>query len=214
MEFFDCTYPKAQTNLDIDEYLLKCVDKGRARQGICRIWESPTPFVVLGLSKKIADDVNDVACRDDNIPILRRCTGGGTVLQGPGCFNYAFIYPKTHHPALAAIDTTTRYILGQVKDVLSSVIPGITHQGISDLTLNNLKFSGNAQRRLKHAVLFHGTILYNFDLTLIPRYLTNPPVQPAYRNRRPHHAFIQNIPITSPKLRDLFLSLTKGDITH
>ena len=81
-------------------------------------------------------------------------------------------------------------------------------KGISDLAINNIKFSGNAQRRLKKAILFHGTILYNFQLSLIEKYLKHPPIQPAYRENRPHDQFIQNIPLKKQDLCQLFSQKT------
>ena len=91
MIIFNKSYKTPEENLAIDEYLLQEVNNGNYTDGICRIWESPNVFVVLGLSKKIEDDVNSNSCKRDGIPILKRCSGGGTVLQGPGCFNYSFI---------------------------------------------------------------------------------------------------------------------------
>ena len=61
--------------------------------------------------------------------------------------------------------------------------------------LGEKKFSGNAQRRGKHYILHHGTILYKFDLSLISRYLNMPQDIPEYRKGRPHTDFVTNIPI-------------------
>jgi lipoate-protein ligase A len=55
------------------------------------------------------------------------------------------------------------------------------------------KFSGNAQRRRQSALLFHGTLLLNFDLASINRLLPMPSLQPDYRSSRPHHEFITNL---------------------
>ena len=165
MQLLNLTYQTPAENLAIDEQLLKAVDQGDFPSGICRIWESPTYFVVLGLSKTIEHDVHEDTCRNDGIPILKRCSGGGTVLQGPGCFNYGFVLPINNDSNLASITSTTSYILSLVQKALSPHVSGTEQKGISDLVIDNIKFSGNAQRRLKHAILFHGTILYDFDLT-------------------------------------------------
>ena len=212
MNLFHHSYSSPQENLAIDEELLKCVNKGHHPGGLCRIWESDVYFVVLGLSKHISDDVHLGNCKADEIPILRRCSGGGTVLQGPGCFNYAFILPIHTHPELLSIGTTTRHALSLVQSAISPIISETKQQGISDLVINNMKFSGNAQRRLKHAILFHGTILYEFDIDLVSKYLKNPPIQPTYRQRRPHQTFIQNIQATRDQLVHAFEQMTKDPI--
>jgi len=208
MIIFDKSYETPELNLAVDEFLLNEVNIGHYSGGICRTWESPNLFVVLGLSKKIEDDVNYDSCKRDGIPILKRCSGGGTVLQGPGCFNYSFILPMTYARELESLTNTTSYILNIVKKTLSKTIKSIELKGISDLTINDIKFSGNAQRRLKNAVLFHGTILYNFDLGLISEYLKEPPVQPEYRKKRSHKSFIQNININIEQLKTLFFGLS------
>jgi lipoate-protein ligase A len=47
----------------------------------------------------------------------------------------------------------------------------------------------------KRYILHHGTILYNFDLSLISRYLNVPKEAPVYRKHRPHTDFVTNVPI-------------------
>ena len=211
MHLFHHTYDSPKENISIDETLLRLVDKGNYPKGILRIWESDAYFVVLGLSKKIKDDVNEHNCHADGIPILKRCSGGGTVLQGPGCFNYGYILPISLAPELASLHLTTEYILNKVIHALSYKFKSIELKGISDLVINNIKFSGNAQRRLKHSILFHGTILYDFDLSLVTKYLKLPPIQPEYRQQRPHEDFIQNIPMSQSDLIKTFKQNTTSE---
>ena len=65
--------------------------------------------------------------------------------------------------------------------------------GHSDLALANLKFSGNAQRRLRNCLIFHGTFLLNFDISLIEKLLPMPSKQPCYRDNRSHTDFLTNL---------------------
>ena len=62
------------------------------------------------------------------------------------------------------------------------------------------KFSGNSLRCRRRTVLYHGTLLYDFDLALIPRWLAEPPRQPEYRVRRAHGEFVANLPLTRQQL--------------
>jgi lipoate-protein ligase A len=55
-----------------------------------------------------------------------------------------------------------------------------------------VKFSGNAQRRRRSFLLFHGTVLLDFDLTWIERYLRFPSKVPEYRQTRGHLEFVSN----------------------
>ncbi len=204
MLIFHHTYQTPMENLAIDEFLLKEVDQGKYPSGICRLWEASDYFVVLGLSKTIQNDVFYNRCKKDTIPVLKRCSGGGTVLQGPGCFNYSYILPKSFNAELDQLSSTTTFILSLVQRNLKQLNITAEQKGISDLVINNIKFSGNAQRRLKKSILFHGTLLYNFDLDKISLYLKNPPVQPEYRKLRSHKKFIRNIPTTQHDLINAF----------
>src|SRR5207253_7193116 len=66
-------------------------------------------------------------------------------------------------------------------------------QGHTDLALRGLKFSGNAQRRKRHFLLFHGTFLVHFDISLMEKMLLLPSKQPAYRANRSHADFLTNL---------------------
>ena len=140
MNYFIHSYNAPIHNLALDDYLLQHInqDPTQFSNGLLRLWESPTYFVVLGRSKKIADDVNEDQCNTDKIPILRRCSGGGTVLQGPGCFNYSFCLPINHDKSIQSINGTTTFVLGCVQRYLQPLLPNITLNGLSDLTINNL----------------------------------------------------------------------------
>jgi lipoate-protein ligase A len=149
----------------------------------------------------LIDDVHIAACEQDGIPVLRRGSGGGTVLQGPGCLSYAFVLPLTFHPDLANIRTTNRFILERIALALQRWEPATAFRGISDLAIDGTKISGNAQRRKRKALLFHGTILHAMDGRLIARYLKQPARQPDYREGRPHETFVRTIAVSIHDLK-------------
>src|SRR6185295_5909726 len=83
MNYLDQTFPTAEENLACDEALLDWCDAGDGPE-VLRFWEPQQHFVVVGYSNRVEREVNVAACRESGIPILHRCSGGGTVLQGPG----------------------------------------------------------------------------------------------------------------------------------
>ncbi|MDH5640954.1 MAG: hypothetical protein OEY28_06635, partial [Nitrospira sp.] len=91
------------------------------------------------------------------------------------------------------IRSTNQFILECLAGVLSRWEPTTTFRGISDLAIGERKISGNAQRRLRRAILFHGTILHGMQSDVIARYLTHPLRQPDYRRDRPHDSFLRTI---------------------
>lgn len=188
------SFPTLAQNVHFDDVLFQLAQKTGAGECV-RFWESPQYGIVLGRIGKEEDDIDLEAAVKDGIPVIRRSSGGGTVLQGPGCLNYALILSKQKHPVLNDLRGSYQWISQKIIDVLK--IQGIEALfcPISDIALasNQKKFSGNAQRRAKDYILHHGTILYNFDLPRIAQYLKLPKDMPNYRNARSHLDFVSNI---------------------
>ena len=194
-----------EENLAADEALLELAERGEGDE-ILRFWESPTPFVALGYTNPIATETQRDHCRALNIPILRRVSGGGTVLQGPGSFNYALILEIAAHPALQTVSDSNAYIMARQRRALLQVLAGdIRVQGTTDLTLDNRKFSGNAQRRKRRFTLFHGTFLLDLPFELIAQTLKLPARQPDYRQQRTHEEFLTCLPLTRWQIKNALI---------
>ncbi|MBF0486087.1 MAG: lipoate--protein ligase family protein [Candidatus Omnitrophica bacterium] len=202
MTFKDISFHDPSKNLDYDDELLRQADKGTGEE-VLRFWESPLYFIVLGRTSSVETDVNEPAALSDGIPILRRSSGGGTVLQGPGCLNFSLVLSKIRRPELESIQNSYKCILELILKRMEELQVQGDFRPVSDLVLKSSekKFSGNAQRRGRTYILHHGTILYNFNLELISRYLKMPPKQPEYRRGRTHHDFVTNIPAAASGLK-------------
>jgi lipoate-protein ligase A len=200
MQFLDRTLPHLADNLALDEALLIEAEAGRGGD-MLRFWEWSEVAVVLGSGCKVVDDVAEERCRQDGVPLLRRSSGGGTVLLGPGCLLYSLVLGYEGDAALGSITASYTFILDRVRQALRGLAHEILQAGTSDLVADGRKFSGNAQQRKARYLLHHGTLLYDFDLPLVGRYLKMPPRQPKYRHDRPHDEFIGNLPTTGADLR-------------
>lgn len=199
MHFLDLSLPTPAENLALDEALLLEAEAGR-RGEVLRLWEWPTPAVILGAGCYLARDVDEAACRADGVPILRRASGGGTVLLGRGCLLYSLALAYDRSPELRDISSSYGYILGRVRAGLEDLLAGMEVAGTSDLAAGGRKFSGNAQQRKQRCLLHHGTLLHDFDAGLVGRYLRLPVRQPEYRNQRDHAGFLVNLPISRCEL--------------
>jgi len=204
MRHLDLTLPSPSENLACDEALLDWAESGKGAECL-RFWESPKPFVVVGYANKVATEVNVAACEARKIPILRRCSGGGTVVQGPGCLNYTLVLPITKDGPLHSIAVANQFIMRRNRAAIESAIrnpqSAIAVRGHTDLAIGGRKFSGNSQRRRKHFLLFHGTFLLNFDLVLIGDLLRMPSKEPDYRENRQHADFLTNINISAETVK-------------
>jgi lipoate-protein ligase A len=206
MLLLDLTLPTPAENLACDEALLDLFEE-HGGNGVLRFWEPKNYFVVVGYGNYVEKEVAVGACEAHGIPILRRCSGGGTVLQGPGCLNYSLVLKIDEGGPLASITSANRFIMKKNRETIEregrmkNAECRIEVRGHTDLALTtqhsslvtSLKFSGNAQRRKKHFLLFHGTFLLSFDIALIDKFLRMPSKEPDYRKGRSHTDFLTNL---------------------
>ncbi len=205
MLFKDVSLPSPEENILFDEVLLHLVEAGHSGE-VLRFWESSRRFIVLGRISKLEEDVNLLAAKKENVPVYRRFSGGGTVVQGPGCLNFSLILAKDRDPALLDLGKSYRYILEKVIEVLKTLDVAAVFRPISDLALidSDKKFSGNAQHRGRHYILHHGTILYDFNMDDIKKFLLMPRRVPEYRRGRSHEDFVINCPVKPGLLKKTF----------
>jgi lipoate-protein ligase A len=205
MYCLDLTLSSAQENLALDEALLDWAEEKNSEAEFLRFWESPEPVVVVGRSSRISLEVDEEACQKRNTPILRRSSGGAAIVAGPGCLMYAVVLSYRLRPELRDIGRAHSFVLNRLAQSIGSLFAAparITYEGTSDLVLADRssasaarKFSGNSLRAKRTHLLYHGTLLYNFNLQLIDTYLRMPPRQPEYRGSRAHLDFVANLPV-------------------
>ncbi len=203
MKPIEITAGTLEQHLEYDRRTAEAVDQGIQAETLY-FWEWPSLAVVLGAGGKEEIDVHSQTCRSEGVPILRRKSGGGTVLLGAGCLVFSLILRYERHPALRDVNASYRWILGRFSRCLSVFAP-VQMAGICDLITGGKKFSGNAQHRKRNALLHHGTILYQFPLELMARYLNTPERQPEYRQGRPHFEFVTNFPASKAELMQTIL---------
>ena len=201
MKCCDLTLATPEENLACDEVFLDLCESG-SLDAILRFWEPPRYFAVLGYGNHVGAEVNRDFCQRHDIPILRRCSGGGTVFQGPGCLNYSLFLPLATSPTLESISGTNAFVLERHQRALQALLRApVEKSGFTDLTIGGLKFCGNAQRRKKNFLLFHGSFLLNLDLSLMEKTLPLPSHQPQYRAGRSHSDFLMNLKIPAQMLK-------------
>jgi len=210
----DMSLPSPAENLAADEVLLDECEAGRGGE-LLRFWEPREPFVVVGYANKSATEVNVPACEQKGVPIFRRCSGGGTVVQLPGGLNYSLILRIDEHGPTRNISSSNEFIMERNRQAIEAEIRAhrpdvsVAVRGHTDLALitrhasriTEIKFAGNAQRRRKHFLLFHGTLLLNCDLPLISELLRMPSLEPDYRAGRAHEEFVTNLNLSAARVK-------------
>jgi lipoate-protein ligase A len=201
----------ATMQLAIDEAMLLTAEEAGSSERF-RVWEFDEPTIVLGRSSKVDDEVDRQQCKSKGIAIHRRSSGGATVMGGPGCLMYSVVLSFDQHPDLQKIDRAHDYVMDRVLAAVAIQVPEARHQGICDLTWQDRKFSGNSLRLARRHLLYHGTVLYDFDLKLLASCLDFAPRQPDYRQSRSHDAFVTNVKL-DPRIltNDLRTSFSASD---
>jgi lipoate-protein ligase A len=204
-------------NLALDEALLDAAAAGDLPGDVLRLWEPAQPFIVLGRSSR-REEVHAHACETDAVSILRRCSGGASVAAGRGCLMYALVLDRGRHDLLGGVDHAHQFVLNRNIEALRPLADGIVRLGTSDLALTEggstqaaRKFSGNSLRIKRDHLLYHGTILYDFPLERLGRWLAAPARMPNYRAGRTHAAFLANFPATAKEITVALLTAWIAD---
>jgi lipoate-protein ligase A len=204
MLLYQQTFEESAANLAFDEALLENADVAWTAEcpmaESLRVWEPRTPMVVLGRSSCRQQEVNLDYCHQHDIPVLRRCSGGATIVTGPGCLMYAVVLRYADKPELRLLDRAHAFVLNQIRAAIEQLGLSVTIQGTSDLTIGNRKFSGNSLRCRRNGFLYHGTLICDFDLGLVAKCLQMPRRQPAYRASRRHDEFLTRLPFSTQEL--------------
>lgn len=143
-------------NLAAEEYLLE-----NYNEPIFRLWRN-SPSVIVGRHQNTSAEINSDFIHKNNIPVVRRLTGGGAVFHDLGNINYTFIDKK-----IEGEDTSEMFarFTSPIVEALQRIGVDASLQGRNDLVIEGRKFSGNAICVHKGRVLQHGTLLFNSSIS-------------------------------------------------
>ncbi|MFG0262153.1 MAG: lipoate--protein ligase family protein, partial [Novipirellula sp. JB048] len=114
---------RASHQLALDETLLLIAEEQTCNQAgpseFIRVWEFEQLNVILGRSSRVHEEVDVDFCQSRSIPILRRCSGGATVVGGPGCLMYSVVLDLNLRPALARIDETHQFVMHHLQTAVN-----------------------------------------------------------------------------------------------
>lgn len=152
----------------------------------CLINEGSTPAIVMGISGKKEDLVDCQKAAENKIPLIKRFSGGGTVIVDENTLFVTFICQKQLHdfsPYPEPIMKWTEQIYAEALDH-----PGFRLKE-NDYIINNRKFGGNAQYIKKDRWLHHTSLLWDYNPEKM-QCLLHPKKTPSYRAGRSHEEFL------------------------
>ncbi|MFT4552774.1 MAG: lipoate-protein ligase A [Chlamydiales bacterium] len=174
--------------LQLEEALLR-VDS----ENWCIINYGSPQAVVMGISAKPEKLLQRAVVEKMNIPVIKRFSGGGTVVVDPDTVFVTFIcnenslnVPSYPEPVMRWSDSFYRGVFSNTEFALRE----------NDYVFGDRKFGGNAQYMRKGRWLHHTSFLWDFDCRSM-ECLKIPEKMPIYRQSRSHNGFLC-------KLRDQF----------
>jgi len=200
MQLLKLTLDTPEENLALDEALIDGAEAVENHPEVLRLWEPVKPLVVIGRSSSYSSEVNHDYCQRQGIPVLRRVTGGAAIVTGPGCLMYGVLLDYRLRPELRMLDQAHQFVMQKMASAVRSLGIETEVEGICDLTINHRKVSGNSLRCKRNWMLYHGTMICNFDRSLIGKCLDWPKRIPDYRAGRSHDDFVGAIPTTTEAL--------------
>jgi lipoate---protein ligase len=153
-------------HMALDEVLLDAVAAGR-RPPLLRFWGWTEPTLVLGSSQAVSNEVDLEAAARRGFKIVRRLSGGGTMLAEPGrTITWSLVTPEDPVRDLTLVESFARLDRWAV-DTLRSLGVDASYRPINDIVSPAGKIAGAAQARRRGAVLHHVTMAYSMDPSLL-----------------------------------------------
>lgn len=153
-------------NHALEEYFLKT-----SEQEYFILWRS-SPCILIGKNQNAYREINIDYVKANNLPIVRRLSGGGAIFNDLGNILFGFI------------SNGTKDIFGDFQRFTKPILEALKLLGIdaelsgrNDLIINDKKFSGNAQARHKSRILHHGSILYSSNMSDLTSALNVNPIK-------------------------------------
>jgi lipoate-protein ligase A len=184
--------------LQLEERLLQLDDRNW-----CLINEGSTPAIVMGISGKPELLIDQEKLKKEPLPLIKRFSGGGTVVVDQDTLFVTFIFQKERLPFPAYPEPILRWTETLYKEVFPSSEFALRE---NDYILGERKCGGNAQYIKKTRWLHHTSFLWNYEKTRM-EYLLHPPKTPQYRAGRTHEEFLCTLSPHFPSKAAFFDSL-------
>jgi lipoate-protein ligase A len=142
-------------NLAAEEYVMENFDRD-----CFMLWRN-APTIIVGRHQNTLAEINVDYVRQNNLPVVRRMSGGGAVFHDLGNLNFTFV------TAIDAYrnDVDFRRFTEPILDALRRLGVNARFEGRNDLTIDGRKFSGNAEYIRRGRILHHGTLLFSARMT-------------------------------------------------
>jgi len=171
------------------------------------------PAIVLGYSAKVPQLVDIDLAKRNNIPLIRRFTGGGTVIVDHRAFFTSLIMSADDLEIKPYPRNIMEWSETVFKPVFSEIISSDAEFSLreNDYVIGDLKVGGNAQSITRGRFVHHTSFLWDFDAENM-KYLLMPSKRPEYRGDRSHDDFLTRLCLHIPS-RESFLERLEAELS-
>lgn len=167
--------------LQLEEALLRADERNW-----CLLNTGSPPAIVMGISGQLEKLVNQDCLHAQPIPVIRRFSGGGTVVIDENTEFATFIFNTTHLPVSPFPEPIMRWTETFYRPIFE---PHPFQLQENDYVIHQQKCGGNAQSITKNRWLHHSSFLWDYQAKYM-NYLYLPPKMPSYRQKRSHQEFL------------------------
>src|SRR5450759_2065761 len=157
------------------------------------------PSVIIGKHQSAHREVSTKFVIENDIPVIRRISGGGTVFHDKGNLNFTFIRQSE-----TGKQVDFRKYTQPVIDFLLSLGVEAKFEGKNDLKVGGFKISGNAEHVHRNRVLHHGTLLFNTSLDMLRNSLRKDTSCYITRAVESNHSSVMNLHEKLNSFRDIY----------
>ena len=157
---------RAIEGLRLDEYLA-------LEQTLAADIQEPTvftwivaPTVIYGQHQIREQEVNEAYCREYNIQIVQRKSGGGCVYADSGNVMVSYITPSTHS------QVEFEGFIARLAGALQAMGYEAVTTAHNDILVDGHKVSGAACYALSNATIVHATMLYDVNMEALQHAIT------------------------------------------
>lgn len=154
------------------------------------VWVPDSTYIVLGASNNMQDALIMENVLIDNIPVLKRPSGGQTVILTPKNLIISVVFSDDKIRPKDIFDLMNGLIIEVLKN---HNVNHLSLNGISDIAIYEKKILGSSIYRTKNILFYHAVLNVSESSKTFEKYLQHPSKEPDYRKGRKHGEFITSL---------------------